>query len=333
MVMAFRPKRSLAEQVLVITGASSGIGLATSRLAIDMGAKVVIAARSPEIERIADELRMEGGKIEAVIADVSEEDDVRRIATRAIEAFGRIDTWVNNAGSGLFGRTVDIPVTDMRELFETDFWGVVHGSRAAIEHMADAGGTLINVGSVVSDRAIPLQGAYCAAKHAVKAWTDTLRMELEHDRIPIQVTLIKPATIDTPYFAHAKNLLEEGVPAAPPPVYAPETVARTILHCATAPTREIAVGLGGRVQFMVARLVPAIADRWMERGMYSQQSRREPHEPRTLGSGQERGDHQGIVFYRSRYTELRAHSILAGLTAGFGAAFLAIMAMRRARSA
>ncbi|MDQ3035781.1 MAG: SDR family oxidoreductase [Myxococcota bacterium] len=329
--MGFQPKQSLDEQVIVITGASSGIGLATARLACEAGAKVVIAARSAEIERIADELRTScAGSVEPVIADVGVEDDVRRIAARAIERFGRIDTWINNAGVSVYGRSIDVPIEDMRELFDTDFWGVVHGSRIAIEHLRDEGGTLINVGSVVSDRAIPLQGAYSAAKHAVKGFTDALRMELEHDRLPIQVTLIKPATIDTPYFAHAKNHLDEGVPAAPPPVYAPEAVARTMLRCATRPTREVAVGMGGRVQFVLARLAPGLADKLMERALFGPQIRSTPHEARTEGPGEERGDHQGMVLQRSAYAELRTWPVLAGIAAGIGAAMAAIGASRLA---
>ncbi|MBC7173711.1 MAG: SDR family NAD(P)-dependent oxidoreductase, partial [Polyangiaceae bacterium] len=212
--MNFRPK-PLAEQVIVITGASSGIGLTTARLAASRGAKVVAAARSPEMEAIASKLCEEtGGEIVPVLADVAREVDVRRIASVAVEHFGGIDTWVNNAGVALVGPMMETPVLEMRDLFETNFWGLVHGSRIAVEEMSSAGGTLINIGSVLSDRAIPLQGVYSAAKHAVKGFTDSLRMELEHDGIPVNVTLVKPATVDTPYFAHAKNHLPEGFPAS-----------------------------------------------------------------------------------------------------------------------
>jgi short-subunit dehydrogenase len=323
----------LSEQVIVITGASSGIGLATARLACEARSKVVIAARSPEIERIADDLRASGGaacEIEAVVADVGVEEDVRRIADRAIARFGPIDTWINNAGTSIFGSTTDVPIADMRELFDDDFWGVVHGSRVAVEHMRDRGGTLINVGSVLSDRAVPLQGAYSAAKHAVKAFTDALRMELEHDRVPVHVTLVKPATIDTPFFAHAKNFLDDGVPASPPPVYAPEAVARTLLRCATRPTREVAVGMGGRVQIALSRIAPGVADKVMEHAMYTQQVRAEPHEPRTLGPGEERGDHEGRVMERSAYAELRTRPLLAGIAAGVTVALAALGVTRLA---
>jgi len=236
--MLYHPKPTLAAQVVVVTGASSGIGLATVRLAVERGARVVAAARSPEIESIVAALRDEtGGVLEAVVADVSREEDLRRIAARAIERFGRIDTWINNAGSTVYGRSIDVPIDDMRDLFETDFWGVVMGSRIAVDHLRGGGGTLINVGSIVSDRAVPLQGVHSAATHAVKAFTDALRMELEHDRVPVNVTLVKPETIS------------------------PEAVAEVLLDCAVKPVREISVGLGGRTRTWLGRIAPRLSDR------------------------------------------------------------------------
>lgn len=329
--MGFREQKPIHEQVIVITGASSGIGLSTARLAASRGASLVLAARSPELESIAGELRAQGASVEAVLADVSREEDVRRIADRAIDRFGRIDTWINNAGTSVYGKSIEVPIASMRELFDTDFWGVVYGSRVAVERMRAHGGTLINVGSVVSDRGMPLQGAYSAAKHAVKGFTDALRVELEHDEIPVQVTLVKPATIDTPYFAHAENRLEDGVPAAPPPVYAPETVARALLDCAEHPKRELAVGMGGRIQFMLANAVPALADRVIARTMFAQQIRSEQHAPRTRGAGEERGDHPGMVLHHSTYAQLRRHApAVLSVAAGLGAAFLALRLSARA---
>ena len=330
--MMHRPRPTLAEQVVVVTGASSGIGLATVRLAAERGARVVAAARSPEIESIVAVLRDETeGAIEAVVGDVSVEDDLRRIAACAIDRFGRIDTWINNAGSTVYGRSIDVPLDDMRELFETDFWGVVMGSRIAIEHLRDHGGTLINVGSVVSDRAVPLQGVYSAAKHAVKAFTDALRMELEHDHVPVNVTLVKPATIDTPFFAHAKSHLDEGTPAPSSPVYSPEAVAEVLLQCAVKPVREISVGLGGRAHAWLGRVAPRLADRIMQRQLHREQVRSEPHEKRTQGPGEERGDHRGRVIRRSVYASLRSRPVASSVVAAFGAVLVAIGAVRAAQ--
>ena len=229
--------KPLDEQVIVITGASSGIGLVTARMAARAGAKVVLAARNAEaLQELEREINQLGGEAIHVVADVGVESDVRSIADAAIARFGGFDTWVNDAGVSVYGRIEQVTTEDLRRVFETNFWGVVYGSRIAAEHLKQrGGGALINLGSTLSDRAIPLQGIYVASKHAVKGFTDAMRMELEDQGAPISVTLIKPAAIDTPYTEHAKNYLPNE-PKNPPPVYAPETVARAILHAAVYPS-------------------------------------------------------------------------------------------------
>src|SRR5918994_6787622 len=205
--MKIKLKR-LDQQVMVITGATSGIGLATARRAAERGARVVLCSRNEaELAETTAQIRQSGGSAVAVVADVSNQDDVERLAARALEEFGSLDTWVNNAGVSFYGRLTEVAIEDMRQLFEVNFWGMVHGTRAAVPQLRRNGGALINLGSIVSDRAIPLQGAYSASKHAVKGFTDALRMELEQEGAPISVTLIKPSTIDTPYFQHAKNYM------------------------------------------------------------------------------------------------------------------------------
>ena len=231
--------KKLEDQVVVITGASSGIGLVTARKAAERGAKLVVAARAEgALRRLVEEINSKGGEAVYVVADVGREEDVRRIAETAAGRFGGFDTWVNNAGVSIYGRLLDTPVEDMRRMFDTNFWGTVYGSLVAAESLRLRGGALINVGSTLSDRAIPIQGAYSASKHAVKAFTDALRMELEAEGAPVSVTLVKPGTIDTPYRKHAKNLLEKE-PALPPPAYAPEAAADAILHCAETPVRDV----------------------------------------------------------------------------------------------
>ena len=152
---------------------------------------------------------------------------------------------------------------------------MVYGSLAAARHLKTRGGALINIGSTLSDRAIPLQGAYCASKHAVKGFTDAFRMELEADDAPISVTLVKPAAIDTPYKDHAKNYL--GVqPENPPPVYAPETVAETILYCAENPVRDVFVGAGGKMLSALGKYAPRTTDKMMEATMLDIQKSDKP---------------------------------------------------------
>ena len=214
--------RPIAEQVMIITGASSGIGLVTAKLAAQQGARIVLAARNEQdLERAVREIRTNGGRAVHCVADVSNREQVQGIADLALDAFGQIDTWVNNAGIAVYGRLMDIELDDMRRQFDVNYWGQVHGSRIAVRNMRSRGGALINVASALSDRAIPLQGNYCASKHALKAFTDALRMELEEEGVPISITLVKPGSIDTPLFDKAKTYL--GVEPQPvPPVYAPE---------------------------------------------------------------------------------------------------------------
>jgi NAD(P)-dependent dehydrogenase (short-subunit alcohol dehydrogenase family) len=156
--MGVKLKR-IEDQVVVITGASSGIGLATARLAAERGARVVLVARDPEgLAAARVEIEGRGGRAATVVADVASFEDVRTIAKRAVEAFGGFDTWVNNAGLSIYGPVEEVPVEDARRLFDVNYWGVVHGSLTAIAHLKTNGGAVINLGSVVSDRAIPLQG-------------------------------------------------------------------------------------------------------------------------------------------------------------------------------
>lgn len=266
--MRFKP---LSQQVLVITGATSGIGLATARAAVRRGATVVLAARDGEgLTRTHAELNRSTGRVGAVVADVSRPDEVDRIVSFCTETFGGFDTWVNNAGVSIYGAVLDVPFEDQRQLFEINYWGVVYGSTAAVRHLADRGGVLINLGSIVSDRALPLQTAYSASKHAVKGFTDGLRMEVERERWPVAICLVKPAAIDTPFFDHARSYMDRR-PVAPPPVYPAEEVARAILRCAEKPMRDVTVGGAGRAITLGAALAPRITDYYMEKLMFRAQ--------------------------------------------------------------
>ncbi|HEY8429260.1 MAG TPA: SDR family oxidoreductase [Sandaracinaceae bacterium] len=277
----------LSEQVMVITGASSGIGLCTARAAARAGARVVLGARSADVlERIVDEIDAEGGDAVAVEVDVSDLPAVERLATRAIERYGRIDTWVNNAGVSIYGELLETPIEDHRRLFETNYWGVVHGSIVAARHIER--GAIVNVGSVAGERAIPLQGAYSASKHAVKGFTEALRMELEHAGVPISVTLVKPSSIATPYHEHARALTEHE-PRNAPPVYAPELVANAILRAATEPVRDVSVGGAGRALTAFSAVAPRLADRFLEGTLFRMQQTATPVGPDGDGNGRREG--------------------------------------------
>jgi len=182
--------KPLQDQVVVITGATSGIGLATARMAAERGARLVLAARSEgALGQLVQEIEASGGTAVSVVADVAQEADSASIAAKAQEAFGGFDTWINNAGTGLYGRVDSVSIEDMRKLFDVNFWGVVYGSREAARHLKQSGGgAIINLGSEVSERSVPLQGIYSASKHAIKGFTEALRMELEDAGAPISVT-------------------------------------------------------------------------------------------------------------------------------------------------
>jgi NAD(P)-dependent dehydrogenase (short-subunit alcohol dehydrogenase family) len=262
--------KPVSEQVIVITGASSGIGLVTARKAADVGAAVVLAARNEaDLRQAVDDIRTRGGRAIYVVADVSDPAQVESIAAAALGEFGRIDTWVNNAAVSMYGVVMQVSVDEMRRQFDVNYWGQVYGCRAAVPHLRRAGGTIINVGSALCDRAIPLQGNYCAAKHALRAFTETLRMELEAEGAPIAVTLIKPASIDTPFFEKARTHLDVE-PQPVPPVYAPDIVADAILRCAVHPARDVIVGGSGKL-LSAASLAPRVADRYMESRMFEAQ--------------------------------------------------------------
>ncbi len=253
--------KPINRQTIVITGASSGIGLATARAAAEAGANVVLTARSGgALDDIVKEITDAGGKAVSAAADVADEAALRKVAQLAQETYGGFDTWVNNAGVSVYAPVEQVSMDDARRVFETNFWGLMIGCRIAAEHLKTrGGGSIVNLGSVVSDRALPIQGIYSATKHAVKALTEALRIELEAEGAGISVTLIKPGPIDTPYLAHAKNYMADE-PTHPKPVYAPELVAETILHAAAHGGRELFVGGGGAAIAKAGNWIPGTVD-------------------------------------------------------------------------
>ena len=324
---------AIEDQVIVITGASSGIGLATARLAADRGARLVLVARNgPALDEVVRDIRSDGGKAIAVVGDVAHAKDMERAADAAIAAFGDIDSWVNNAGVSVYGTVDEISLADHRRVFDVNYWGVVHGSLEAARRLRKHGGAIVNVGSVLSDRAELLQGPYSASKHAVKAFTDTLRMELEGTGAPISVTLIKPSAMDTPFFEHAKTLLDAPGIRNPPPAYDPHLAARAILHACETPVRTLVVGFGGYAIALMGAHAPRLTDWVMEATQFEMQKSERPaapgrrdnlYAPRSDGavmSSMPGGSRRTSLFLEAQMRPVATATLLVGLGIGLAAA-------------
>ncbi|TPG57144.1 SDR family NAD(P)-dependent oxidoreductase [Roseomonas nepalensis] len=269
--------KPLSEQVIVITGATSGIGLSTARMAASQGAAVVVVARNEDaLNALAAEIRAKGGRAEPVVADVADMAQVEAVSAAAISAFGGFDSWCNNAGVAIFGSLEDVPLEDQRRLFDVNYWGIVHGTLVAARHLKGKGGAIVNTGSVLSDRSMALQGPYSASKFAIKGVTEAFRTEFLAEGYPISVTLIKPGPIDTPYMEHARNLMGTTGTRNPPPSYHPRVVARAILYACENPSRDLVVGAGGLAVSLIGRLAPKLTDLVMSKIAKPSQSSSQP---------------------------------------------------------
>ncbi|MBK1657737.1 SDR family oxidoreductase [Paracraurococcus ruber] len=332
--------KPLSQQTIVITGASSGIGLATARKAAQAGARVFLISRNAEaLQRIAEELRGRGAQADFAAADVGDQAALQAAADKCRQVFGGWDSWVNDAGTSVYGGLEQTPLEDQRRLFDTNYWGVVHGSMIAAKELRGRGGAIVNIGSVLSDRAMILQGTYSATKHAVRAFTDALRMELGRDGAPVSVTLIKPSGIETGFQDHGRNLLGTPGIRVPPPAYEPQLVARAILHACEHRKREIVVGFGGHAISLMGQVFPRATDLVMEAvGFTAQTSNKRPPRERAdnLYAPREDGTEKSVtrpvapVRKTSLFLEAQLHPALtATVLAGLGVLVLGAAAARR----
>ncbi len=253
------------DSVIVVTGASSGIGRATALACAGKGAAVVLAARrAAALEEVARECEAAGASALVVPTDVADEKAVQELARRAVERFGRIDVWVNAAAVTAFAPFQEIPLEDFRRIVDVNVMGYVHGARAALPLLRDQGrGVLVNVSSIVSAVPQPYTHAYSMSKAAVRVLGASLRQELRLDGATgVKVCTVLPATIDTPFFEHTANFTGRKAKAMPP-VYSAERVARTIVDLVRLPRREVIVGPMGRNLVLQAKLAPGLTERLM----------------------------------------------------------------------
>ena len=335
--------RPVSDQVVVITGASSGIGRTTARMFAERGAKVVATGRSEDdLSGLVDEITAAGGTAVDVVGDVTDEEAMHRVARTAVERFGRLDTWVGNAGTSVYGRAWDIPTHEYDAVMRTNWLGQVYGAMAALPYLRESGGTLVCIGSVESVRAVPLHAPYVASKMALRGFCDALRMDLEEENAGVAVSLIMPAAIDTPFFEHSASYADSD-PKPPQPVYAPESVAQAILRMAEHPQRQVAVG-GAAFGFLTGeKLAPRLTDKLMtaRHAMARAQQTDRPaagtgnlHAPQD-GTGRERGGHGGRTSLAAAVTTarpvVRRAATVGATAAGLAATRLAARGMEIAR--
>lgn len=320
--------KPISQQVIFITGATSGIGLATVRMAIEKGARVFLVARhEEELQKLQDEFRHKHFNTAYAVADVAEIDQLQIAADHCVRTFGTIDTWINNAGFSVYARLLDTTEEEARRIFDTNFWGVVNGCKVAVGVLKKSGGAIINIGSVLSEVSLPIQGIYSASKHAVKGYTDSLRRELMAEKAPISVSLILPGAIDTPYTTNAEAHI--GEPVHTPPVYHPDVVAKMILKCAEKPIRELGVGSSAYVFPFVDRIFPRLQDKIMSK-KYIEKDQSKTHQSLTMvpKEGETRGNYEGHVMKSSVASEVATKPWITRVLVASG---LALIFMKRKR--
>jgi len=331
--------KPVENQVVALMGASSGIGRETALRFAERGARVVVSARNEEgLDSLLQELRSRGGEATAVSADVTDFEQVKAVANTAAETYGRLDTWVHLAAVSVFAPLDETTPEEFRRVVEIDLIGQAYGVMAALPHVKREGrGALVHVTSVVARRAVPLQGAYCAAKHGADGLLETLRVELKREGWPIGVTNVLPAAINTPFFDKARTKL--GVkPKGFPPTYAPGVVADAILYASEKAPRDIVAGGAAKSMIIGQRLSPRLMDAVMLRGGFGSQMTDKPKsadgpdglfEP-MQGQNRADGDFDSQTLRRSLLTWLDTHpAIKCGAITG---AALGAAALLRARS-
>jgi NAD(P)-dependent dehydrogenase (short-subunit alcohol dehydrogenase family) len=329
--------KPVGEQVVVLMGASSGIGRETALRFARKGAKVVASARGEEgLDSLVQEIRDEGGEAIAVPADTSEFGQVKAVADRAVQEYGRLDTWVHLAAVGLFATFEETTPEEFERVIDVNLMGQVYGAMAALPHLKREGrGALIHVSSVEAKRSFPFHSAYGASKHGIDGFLEALRVELRHEGWPISVTQVMPGTINTPFFDKGRTKL--GVkPVGVPPIYEPQTVANIILYAAENPARDLVCGGAAQALILNQRLSPRMLDALLTtRAGFSPQMTDEPrseNDPDNLYApiqGHDTAKNGFRALSRSLYNWLEMHPVVRrGAAAGTALGILGALRRR-----
>jgi len=328
----------MSSEVVVITGASAGVGRATARLFGSRGAKVGLLARSPDgLEGARRDVEEAGGRALVLPADVSDAAQVEAAAERVESTLGPIDIWINNAMVSVFSPVKEMTPAEFKRVTDVTYLGFVYGTMSALKRMLPRDrGTIVQVGSALAYRGIPLQAAYCAAKHAIQGFCDSLRTELLHDGSRVCLTMVQMPALNTPHFSWAKSRLPRK-PQPVPPIYQPELAAQAICYAAYAGRREIYFGWPTLKVIIGNKLAPWYADHYLARMGYDAQQydgEVEPNRRDNLwepvpGDFGARGDFDARAssFSPQLWLNMRRDAVLAGL----GALALWILSARFAR--
>jgi short-subunit dehydrogenase len=267
-------------EVVMITGASAGVGRATARAFGERGARVGLLARGRDgLEGARAEVERAGGDAIVFPVDVADADAVERAAQRLEDTFGPIDIWVNDAMASVFSPVKEMTAEEVRRVTEVTYLGFVHGTLAALRRMLPRDhGTIVQVGSALAYRGIPLQAAYCASKHAIQGFTESLRTELFHDGSNVWVTMVQMPALNTPQFGWVKSRLPNKAQPVPP-IFQPEIAAQAIFWAAHHRRREINVGMPTILSVVANKFVPGWLDHYLARTGYKSQQTQEPEDP------------------------------------------------------
>jgi NAD(P)-dependent dehydrogenase (short-subunit alcohol dehydrogenase family) len=253
-------KKPLSQQVIVVTGASSGLGRAVARLAGRRGAKVVVTARNSDaLDACVREIEAFGSEALAVPADCTVQDEVAQVVEQAVDRFGRIDTYVANAIVTVYAETYRYEPDELRRIMDVNFFGQVYGYWAVLPHLRESKGTFLSVQSALAYRGIPLQGGYCASKAALRNFFESARVELMKDKSGVDISVVHPAAINTPQFDRDRQKIGKQ-PQPVPPIYQPEPFADAVVHCCEHPIRELPIGWGAQKLMWGQKLSPRAGD-------------------------------------------------------------------------